>query len=512
MGNSDPDEAATATTVSRRTFAKTSVAAGAAAVALPTALRGDTLTGAAPTAAGKVSAANRAALPAPRVSPPEHVIGYGGVGAHPSAVPATSTRKSYPGGWQPGRTIAGEYYFDEEHYLKDEAFLRESQWMFADVACRIPTAGDYFVFEYGGNDSVIVVRGNGGDVKAFHNVCRHRGSRLCRHDGDAVPGDPRLSVKQLGSNGSSPVFRCPYHAWTYDTEGSLIYAYGMQEDFDPADNGLIPCYLRNLEGNIFLNLSQAAEPPDFDEQVGGLRPTLEYYGTAELKVAVRQKYSISGNWKLALENFQECYHCGPAHKSLVTTHNYDMEGTPEQHAQRAASVRAWVKPEGQRNLGGGFGGGMGMGSGGGSGSETYGVFGRLNSGYMTGSVDGKPLAPLLPNIDDWTYGTRIAATRFFSYYAQCYDDHVAIARFTPRGPALTDCELIWLVHPDAVEGRDYDRDELMALWHITIQEDIWVVENNQQGVRSGSYRSGRYSTAETGPSNFAEWYMEQIVG
>ena len=518
-------------------------------------MRGDTLTGVASTAAGKASAANHAALPAPRIVPPKRVIGYGGVGGHPSKVSAAATRRSYPDGWQPGTTIAGEYYFDEQHYLKDEAFLRaliyqanpastpvrhttldtnpqnsripfrmrglwglakyinaflrESQWMFADHVSRIPTVGDFFVFEYGGNDSVIIVRGNDGDVRAFHNVCRHRGSRLCRHEGDAVPGDPRLSVKQLGSSGSSPVFRCPYHAWTYDTEGSLIYAYGMQEDFDPADNGLIPCHLCSLEGNIFVNLSQADEPPDFDEQIGGLRPTLEYYGTADLKVAVRQKYAISGNWKLALENFQECYHCGPSHKSLVTTHNYDMEGTPNQQAQRAASVRAWVKPEGQRSLGGGFGGGMGMGSGGGS--ETYMVFGRLNSGYMTGSIDGKPLAPLLPNIDDWTYGTRIAATRFFSYYAQCYDDHVAIARFTPRGPALTDCELIWLVHPDAVEGRDYDGDELMALWHITIQEDIWVVENNQQGVRSGSYRSGRYSTGETGPSAFAEWYMDEIV-
>ena len=503
MSKGDREEATT--TVSRRAFAKSSVAAGAAAVALPKALHGETL-------ASTVSTAVRhtAATPAPRIAPPKHVIGYGGVGAHPSTVAAAATRRSTRDGWQPGRTIAGEYYFDDEHYLNDEAFLKESQWMFADHASRIPNAGDYFVFEYGRSDSVIVVRGGDGEVKAFHNVCRHRGSRLCRHEGDAVPDDPRLSVKQLDSSGSSPVFRCPYHAWTYDTEGSLIYAYGMQEDFDPADNGLIACHLRDLEGNLFLNLSQADAPPDFDAQVGGLRPTLQYYGTADLKVAVRQKYPIHGNWKLALENFQECYHCGPSHKSLVTTHNYDMEGTPEQHAQRAANVRAWVRPEGQRSLGGGFGGGMGMGSGGES--VEYGVFGRLNPGHMTGSMDGKPLAPLLPNIDDWTYGTRIAATRFFSYYAQCYDDHVAIARFTPRGPALTDCELMWLVHPDAVERRDYDPDALMALWHVTIQEDIWVVENNHQGVRSSNYRSGRYSVGEGGPSAFAEWYMDQIVG
>ena len=491
-------------TVSRRDFAKRSVAAGAATVALPKALRGETLAASGSPAAAKAAPSGAAA----RINPPGRVIGYGGVGAHPSTVAATARRR-YPEGWQPGTTIPATYYLDEEPFVRDEAFLAESQWMFADHTSRIPNAGDYFVFEFGGSDSIIVVRGNDGQVKGFHNVCRHRGARLCRHDDDSVPGDPRLSVKQLGSSGNSPVFRCPYHAWTYDTEGSLIYAYGMQEDFDPADNGLIPCHLRDLEGNIFLNLSKAAEPPDFDAQVGGMRSTLEYYGTADLKVAVRRQYPIAGNWKLALENFQECYHCGPSHKSLVTTHNYDIEGTDEQLELRATAVRAWVRPEGQRNLGGGFGGSMGMGSG--AASDEYRVFGRLNPDYITGSMDGKQLAPLLPNISEWTYGTRVAATRFFSYYAQCYDDHVAIARFTPRGPAQTDCELMWLVHPDAVEGRDYDPDDLMALWHVTIQEDIWVVENNHRGVGSGSYSAGRYSIGESGPSDFVEWYMDEIV-
>ncbi len=194
-------------TVSRRDFAKKSVAAGAAAVALPGALHGETLAAnGSPTAA--TAAPNGAAA---RINPPGRVIGYGGVGAHPSTV-ASTVRRRYAEGWQPGTTIPAKYYLEEEHYLRDEAFLAESQWMFADHASRIPNAGDYFVFGYGSSDSVIIVRGNDGQVNGFHNVCRHRGSRLCRHDGDAVPGDPRLSVKQLGSSGSSPVFRCPYHA------------------------------------------------------------------------------------------------------------------------------------------------------------------------------------------------------------------------------------------------------------------------------------------------------------
>ena len=501
------DEAGTK--VSRRDFARTSVAAGAAAVALPSAVRAEALTGSKPVP--KAAAAARK-VTAHRVASPPEVIGYGGSGAPPNVGSlGTKRTKRYASGWQPGTTIPAEYYLAEEHYLRDEAFLKENQWMFADHVSRIPNAGDYFVFQFGHGESVIVVRNQAGEVKAFHNVCRHRGSRLCRHDADSVPSDPRLSVKQLGQDGSSPVFRCPYHARTYDTDGSLIYAYGMQDDFDAADNGLIPCHLRIAEGNIFVHLTAEAEPPDFDEQVGNdILPVLEYYGVGGLKVAARQTYPIYGNWKLALENFQECYHCGPSHKSLVTAHNWDQEMSPEQRAERGTEVAAWVKKEGLRRIRGR----AGMGGGGGDQQEEYetSMGGNLNPGFMTGSMDGKAVAPLLPNINEWTYGTRIAGTRFFTFYAQCYDDHIGIARFTPRGAELTDCELLWLVHPDAVEGRDYDPDAVAALWHVTIQEDIWVVENNHEGVRSGAYRAGRYAGSEGGPSGFVQWYMNEIVG
>ncbi len=493
---------AEATKVSRRDFAKSSVAAGAAAVALPGAVRAEALT---KSHAATTAATARKTPIAHRIAPPPKAVGYGGSGAESIVAPTPATAKRYASGWQPGTTIPAEYYLGQEQYERDEAFLKENQWMFADHVSRIPNAGDYFVYQFGRNESVIVVRNQAGEINAFHNVCRHRGSRLCRHDADTVPSDPRLSVKQLGESGSSPVFRCPYHAWTYDTDGALIYAYGMQDDFDPAANGLIRCHLKVAEGNIFVHLS-ADEPPDFEEQVGNdIRPVLQYYGTADLKVAARDTYAIHANWKLALENFQECYHCGPSHKSLVTTHNWDAEMTPEQRAERNTQVAEWVTAEGKRVISDE----AGMG---GAAEYESGMGGNLNPGFKTGSLDGKPVAPLLPNIKEWTYGTRISGTRFYSFYAQCYDDHIGIARFTPRDAEFTDCELIWLVHPDAVEGRDYDPEAVKALWHVTIQEDIWVVENNHAGVRSGAYGAGTYTRAEGGPSSFVEWYMKELVG
>ena len=133
-------------------------------------------------------------------------------------------------------------------------------------------------------------------------------------------------------------------------------------------------------------------------------------------------------------------------------------------------------------------GGMGMGGMnqmGGMGG--YGdVDGELNPGFVTGSLDGKPVAPLLPNMTEWAHESDIATTWWQTGYWQGYDDHVMIARFTPRAHDFTDNEVVWLVHPDAVEGRDYDPDNVKALWYVTFLEDLWIVENNHIGIKCES--------------------------
>ena len=126
-------------------------------------------------------------------------------------------------GWHEGMTIPAEYYIDEDQYIDDERFLGQNLWFLADHEARIPKPGDYFLFQFGRGDSVIVLRDKANAVRAFHNVCRHRGSALCRSEEHPTPNDARLSVKQLGASGNSPVFRCPYHAWTYDLRGQADF-------------------------------------------------------------------------------------------------------------------------------------------------------------------------------------------------------------------------------------------------------------------------------------------------
>lgn len=447
--------------LSRREFARTTVVAGAAAAfALP----------------DGGSAAPDTAKAAIDVSPPKKAGGQA---------------------WHDGQTIPAEYYYEPEHYRNDERYIADNFWLLADHVSRIPDTGDYFVFKFGLGESVIVLRDEAGDVRAFHNVCRHRGSRLCRHDEDPRPGDERLSVRQLGESGNAQSFRCPYHAWLYDLDGSLVKAYDVHEDFDMNANGLIPCHMRVEEGHIFLNFSRSETPPEFEAITSyGFREVGARYRLADLKVGARQQYPIRANWKLALENFLECYHCGPAHKNLVTTHNWDYSLSEARRDRHDSRMADWLGPELAADRGTGSGGPYD---------------GELNPGYLTGSLDGKPVAPLLPGIGDWTHDTALGITGYSTGYWQAYDDHVAVVRFTPRGPELTDSEILWLVHPEAKAGSDYDPQKLMALWDITIKEDAWIVENNHHGIKSGGYRSGRYSVHEEEPSAFAAWYMKEIV-
>src|SRR5206468_2442007 len=118
-------------------------------------------------------------------------VGYGGLTLEGRDMPLraalTATGQpaaTYPGGWQEGTTIPAEYYLDDRHYQNDERFITDHFWLMVDHESRIPKPGDYFVFEFGRGDSAILVRDKAGAVRAHHNVCRHRGSRVCQHGFD----------------------------------------------------------------------------------------------------------------------------------------------------------------------------------------------------------------------------------------------------------------------------------------------------------------------------------------
>jgi Rieske 2Fe-2S family protein len=530
--------------VSRRDFARASVAAGAAgaaAAALPGILLGKEIE--APTAVGVAKAAGAIVAKRRRVSmPPE--IGYGGVNDYGDGrdlllshalTPAGQTPPNYPGGWREGTTIPTEYYVDEKHYENDERFLAEHFWFMFDHHSRIPNPGDYFVAEWGRGDSVIVLRDKAGEVKAYHNMCRHRGSRLCQHEtehptearNDAKPVDPILSVVQLGPGGNTPVFRCPYHAWTYDLEGKLIsFPKGMPENFDPAQHGLHPCPVKVVGGFIWLSFARN-EPPEFEPWVNSWRSTADKYQMQDLKVATRVKAPTKANWKLVIENFRECYHCYPSHtKSYSVVHQIYGDPNAETPALRARMDQELEKWDGRplpRRPQVGMAGAAAAYRGGGDspvGQPDAGARGatlqgsHLHLGFLTGSLDGKPVSILLPTQKEYTHYSTRAVSGFSTSWMMAYDDHVVVVRFAPRDIAMTDAEVFYLVHKDAKEGKDYDVKRMQALWVNTYREDRWLCENQQFGITSSRYnhRGGQpYASQEGGPATFIQWDMREVA-
>jgi len=384
--------------------------------------------------------------------------------------------KSYVAGHALPRAL---YQGDDLYEAEIRAIFLRS-WLCVGHQSQVPQSGDYFLFEMAG-ESVIVIRAADGGVNALLNVCRHRGSRIC----DQPTGHESRLV-------------CRYHGWTYGLDGSLRAAAHMPPAFDRSTLGLRRLHVKVLAGLVFINF--AADPPPFTEIEADLAEPLRPYGLEHAKVAQRRNYPLTANWKLAVENYCECYHCGPAHPEYSVAHSraIPVEGFAAQLdavMQRAPEVgltqhvvrRSWLD-SGVLGTDRGF--------------DRY----PLLRGHLTGSRDGRPVAPLLGSItgfDGATTDLHLGPTTF----GLAYSDHVVLYRFTPRAPRLTDCEVTWLVNGSAVEGKDYDLATLTWLWDVTTVADKRIIERNQAGVDSRYYVPGPLSSMEDFTQRFLLWYV-----
>jgi Rieske 2Fe-2S family protein len=203
-------------------------------------------------------------------------------------------------------SLTREFYSDPDIYERDieRIFLRS--WLYAGHQSEIPAPGDWLLFDFAG-ESVIVARSQEGGVNAMLNVCRHRGSRIC-----------------VENTGCSKRLICRYHGWTYDLDGRLVGASRMNEDFDKSGIALKRIHVEVLDGMIFVNF--ADKPSPFQPVRDGLADCLRPYDLGNARVAHRQNYPIAANWKLAVENYCECYHCGPAHPEYSRGHSLAHHG------------------------------------------------------------------------------------------------------------------------------------------------------------------------------------------
>ena len=380
-------------------------------------------------------------------------------------------------------SLTRAFYTSPDIYLLDLERYWGRNWLFAGHVSQIPNVGDFFLFDFG-NESVIISRDEDDTISAYLNVCRHRGSRIC-----------------LESHGNKRTFTCPYHAWTYNLKGDLIWAGHMSKSFKSNNFSLKSVNLINFQGLIFICLTD--NPPSIAPTLEKLAPLTRPFALEQLKIVHSASYPVAANWKLALENYMECYHCAPSHKEYSKSHSLkdpdEMEALIPSLNIRSEAAGLLI---GEINSTGPTSTDIG--------TDCYYRRYPLFSGYDTGSNNGQPLAPLLGSLASYDGGAsdlQIGSLNNFLIYS----DHVIAYRFIPTGLQTTDIQTFWLVRGDAEEGKDYVLDDLTWLWHVTTLDDERIIRHNQQGVNSFYYRPGPLSSMEFGVSEFHHGYLTMLA-
>lgn len=343
-------------------------------------------------------------------------------------------------------TLPRAYYHDEAIYQEelDKIFYR--RWLLACREEEIPVPGDFLTVTVG-DESILLVRGQDGRIHAHFNVCRHRGTRLC--------------MDERGRFGAD-LIRCPYHAWQYALDGRLNAAPLMKDapGFRREDFPLHTAHVGRWGGFVFINLAE--DPAPFEEEMGALIGRFEDWKLPDLRIAHQLNYTLACNWKLILQNYQECYHCPGVHPLL-------SQWTPFCSAVHDCFDGAVI---------GGF---MEL---------------SVPRGSMT--LDGQAAAPPVCDVS----GADLQRVHYYSVFPNLlfspHPDFVLYHRIRPVavGQSRNDC--FFLLHPDVIKepARMARFQSAIAFWDMTNRQDWSVCEQMQLGLQSQRFDRGRYTPQE----------------
>ncbi len=377
---------------------------------------------------------------------------------------------------QPGHALPRAFYVDPEVFEFDQVAIHRRAWILAGFEVELPRAGSHMAMTIAGAP-VFVVRGQDGLLRGFHNTCRHRGSRIFAE-----------------GKGATARLVCPYHRWTYDLSGELVHAARMGDDFEACDHGLHPISVETCAGAVYVCVTD--QPPPFAPFRDRLAPLLAPHRLQDAKLAYENTLIERGNWKVAMENARECYHCATSHPELSLTFptgvsgNFDYGDEARRHAaynDRMAAVGLGVGPH--------------------EGDWWQAIRFPLNEGCRSMTMDGRTaVRKLMVEAGDGDIGSLRWSIEPHSF-VHATADFLFMFSAMPLSPKETLITSKWLVHKDAQEGVDYDLEHLTELWNRTNQQDLALVENNQQGVDSPAFTPGPYcADAEALTMRFTDWY------
>jgi Rieske 2Fe-2S family protein len=392
-----------------------------------------------------------------------------------------------------GYGLEAPFYLSQDLFELDISAIFANHWIRVATEPDIPDPGDYITVDIG-QHSIVIVRDDDMSIRAHHNVCRHRGSRLCR--------------ELKGSVGN---LVCPYHQWTYNLRGELLSANHMGHNFDKNQYHLFPVHVENLAGLIFICLAENP-PVDFALMQRAMLPYLTPHDLSNCKIAKQIDLVEDCNWKLTIENNRECYHCVGSHPELTASlfeYGFGYQPSPDnidkvdafnrlvqsrcQEWESCALPSAEIDHLDDRVTG----------------FRTQ----RLpldlagESQTLDGCIASKKLLGNLnrPDLGGLSFWTQPNSWHHFM------SDHIVAFCVLPISAEKTLVRTQWLVHKEAEEGVDYQLDNLTAVWEATNLQDKALVESAQRGIRSIAYRPGPLSPYTEGlVEKFCNWYITRL--
>jgi len=366
--------------------------------------------------------------------------------------------KSLPTSWYRDPTI---FQVEKEHI-----FCRE--WL---AVCReeeLPREGDSRVLDVAG-ESILLVRNREGILRAFYNVCRHRGSRLCRaSDQPLAPNRVPLPGGMTGR-----LIVCPYHQWSYDLNGLLVTAPHLANDleFDKQALSLYPVGVDTFGGFVFLHLTPAAAV-DLRGQLGAVPERLARYPLDALRIGATREYSVAANWKILCENYNECYHCAGVHPELCALVPAFREG--------GGANLDWVRGVPHRE------------------------------GAYTFTLSGTTARPPFPGLDADERVRHKGELVYPNLFLSVACEHVAAFILRPRGPERTDITCHFLFDVAEIEKPGFDPSDAVDFWDLVNAQDWTVCESVQDGIRARVHSHGYFAPMEDWNLDIRRYVSQRI--
>ena len=346
------------------------------------------------------------------------------------------------------KTLPRRYYTDAENFRREMERFFHGMWVCAGRSEQIASASDFFLREVAG-ENIIITRNEGGALHAFYNVCRHRGTRLCREPEGKFAGR----------------IQCPYHGWTYGLDGKLLGAPHMDDcGFRREEYPLHAVGVEEWAGHIFVNLGKRREP--LREQLGELQGKFAAWEMQNLRMHKRMVYDVKANWKLIVQNYNECLHCPLLHPALHRISDY-------------------LSGENDRPQAGYIGGSM-----------------EFRGGAQTMSTDGERRRAHLPGLNEKQRREVLYYTVYPNLFLSLHPDYVMAHTLWPQAVDRTQVICEWHFHPAEMAKADFRADDVVEFWDQTNREDWGISELGQKGICSRAYEPGPYSPREGLPQAF----------